>query len=411
MPELAATFRKPFAEQVAAWRLRLGELRPTYGSADPAYAGHDRAFMVAGAVKADLLADLAAAVDRAVVDGTGFEAFKQDFRSIVERRGWHGWAGEGSVRGEEWRMRTIYRTNMQTSYMAGRHAQLVDGEYRWWVYRHSGAAHPRLNHLSWDGVALPPDHPFWGTHYPPNGWGCGCLVEGARTEAGIRRAGGDPGKKLPEGWQSADPRTGTPVGVGKGWAHAPGDDQAQVVLAMRDKLPVLPAPIGAAFAASWPEAARRRLARAFADFVQRAALAPPTKQYFEIAALKPSWLEGLAAQGVLPKNASISIRDTDIHHMLRTAKTNQMTLEDISALPELLEHADVGYLDLQDRLPTLMVYLIERQLKLILKIDFTERRRGATIVTNLVRSGHPARSTAVTADLGRGFPVIFGKAP
>ena len=185
-------------------------------------------------VKADLLTDLAAAVDRAVVDGTGFEAFKRDFRALVEKNGWHGWTGEGSRRGEEWRMRTIYKTNMQTTYMAGRHAQLVDGNYKYWVYRHSGALHPRLNHLAFDGVALPPDHPFWATHFPPNGWGCGCTVYGARTERGIRRVGGDPSKVLPEDWDAIDPRTGAQQGIGKGW-NTPVDLKADLILSLAQK--------------------------------------------------------------------------------------------------------------------------------------------------------------------------------
>lgn len=235
MTNLNATFRKPFNAQVAAYRLRLRELRPTFGAADPRYSQHDRGFMVAGAVKADLLADLAAAVDKAVVDGTGFEAFKKDFRSIVEKRGWHGWTGEGTKRGEEWRMRTIYRTNMRTSYMAGRHAQLVDGNYKFWIYIHSGAAHPRLNHLAFHGIALPPDHPFWRKHFPPNGWGCGCTVEGADSLEGIRRMGGDPDKKLPDDWEALDPRTGLPTGIGKGWGYSPNNDRSQLIAVMAQK--------------------------------------------------------------------------------------------------------------------------------------------------------------------------------
>jgi len=235
MPDLVSTFRKPFNAQVAAYRLRLRELRPTFGAADPAYNQHDRAFMVAGAVKADLLADLATAVDKAVIDGTGFDAFKRDFKSIVEKRGWHGWTGEGTKRGEEWRMRTIYRTNMRTSYMAGRHAQLVDGSYKYWIYIHSGAAHPRLNHLAWDGVALPPDHPFWAAHFPPNDWGCGCTVEGARSEAGIGRMGGDPNARLPDNWASIDPRTGLQPGIGKGWGYSPDKDRSELIAVMAQK--------------------------------------------------------------------------------------------------------------------------------------------------------------------------------
>ena len=94
--------------------------------------------MVAGATKADLLADLAAAVDRAIVEGTGLEVFKRDFRGIVEKHGWHGWTGEGTAKGEAWRMRTIYRTNMRHVLYGGsacaaktRQLQILDIPARW----------------------------------------------------------------------------------------------------------------------------------------------------------------------------------------------------------------------------------------------------------------------------------------
>lgn len=240
IPTVSATFRKPFPEQVAAFRLRLAELRPTFGAADPRYQGHGRAFMVAGAVKADLLADLASAVDKAVSQGTTYDTFRKDFRELVTRNGWHGWTGEGDAQGEEWRMRTIYRTNMRTSYMSGRHAQLVKGNFKFWIYRHSGAAHPRLNHLSWDGIALPPDHPFWFKHFPPNGWGCGCDVYGTNSAAGVRRLGGDPDKVLPDNWDSIDPRTGLPPGIGKGWGEPMDNDLASNINALAPKLETLP---------------------------------------------------------------------------------------------------------------------------------------------------------------------------
>lgn len=248
-----ATFRRPFAEQVAAFRLRLGNLVPTTRWDDIRQAQHDRAFMVAGATKADLLADLGTAVDRAITEGRGFEAFKADFRDLVERHGWHGWTGEGTKAGENWRMRTIYRTNMRVSYMAGRHAQLREGNFRYWVYRHGGSLEPRLHHLSWDGVILRSDHPFWATHYPPNGWGCSCRVFGARTMAGAERRGGIPGKALSPGWDKIDGKTGALPGVGKGWDYAPGASVAETVLALRDKFVHLPTPISSDMIRLWLE--------------------------------------------------------------------------------------------------------------------------------------------------------------
>ena len=90
MTDLTGTFRKPFAEQVAAFRLRMANLVPTTRWDDLVRGQHDRGFMVAGALKADLLADLAAAVDKAIAQGTTLEEFRRDFRAIVEKNGWHG---------------------------------------------------------------------------------------------------------------------------------------------------------------------------------------------------------------------------------------------------------------------------------------------------------------------------------
>ena len=169
-PEIAAILRRPFAEQLAFFRHKLGNLVPTATWRDLWQAAHDTGFMVAGAAKADLLADLAQAVDAAIAEGETIEEFRKRFGAIVEKHGWHGWTGEETKAGRAWRTRVIYTTNLRTSYAAGRYAQLK--EFPFWVYRHSGAENPRLQHLAWDGLTLPANHPFWKTHYPPNGWNC-----------------------------------------------------------------------------------------------------------------------------------------------------------------------------------------------------------------------------------------------
>lgn len=255
--------RRPFPEQIAFFRRKLGNRVPTKRWDDLTGAAHDSAFVVAGAIEADLLTDLAAAVDKAIAEGRGIEEFRRDFRAIVGRHGWTGWAGEGSVAGEAWRVKTILRTNAYASYSAGRYAQLIEGDFPFWVYRHGDSREPRLEHLSWDGVVLPPSHTFWQTHYPPSDWGCSCYALGARSASGAKRLGGDPAKRLPGNWQRIDPTTGEQIGIGKGWGYAPGASVAQAVRAAAGKIGSWDYQVAKAFMNSLPQADQDALSRAY----------------------------------------------------------------------------------------------------------------------------------------------------
>jgi hypothetical protein len=238
LSSLSGSLDLPFAEQIEFFRHKLD--LPTRRWNDLWKAQHDRYFVVAGAEKADLLADLHATVRKAIDTGTTLETFRKDFRGIVEERGWHGWTGEGTKAGEAWRTRVIYETNLRTSYAAGRHAQLTDPELLarrpYWKYIHAdGVLHPREQHLAWNGLVLHHTHPFWKTHYPPNGWGCGCTVVAVRApQAGDKT-------EPPPGWDQVDAKTGEPPGVDKGWGYAPGasisDELRSIVETKAAKLP------------------------------------------------------------------------------------------------------------------------------------------------------------------------------
>lgn len=210
-------FNNPFNDQLEFFRQKLN--LPTDKWDDIMREAHDRAFVVAGAADADLLQDLRDAIEKAISQGKGIEEFRKDFKAIVRQRGWTGWAGEGSKGGEAWRTRVIYQTNMTTSYAAGRWKQLTDPEYLKlrpnWKYRHNDSVqHPRPEHLLWDGVVLPANHPAWLTHFAPNGWGCQCWIEAARNGEAIT----DP----PIGWNKINPATGAPFGIDRGFDYAPG---------------------------------------------------------------------------------------------------------------------------------------------------------------------------------------------
>lgn len=249
---LKAGFGTPFAEQLEFFRQKLN--LPSARWDDIWQEAHDRAFIVAGAMKADLLNDLRQAVDKAIAQGRGLEDFRRDFRKIVKAHGWTGWTGEGSKGGEAWRTRVIWETNMTTSYAAGRWQQLTDPEFLkrrpYWRYVHADyVANPRVQHLAWDGLTLPHDHPFWRTHFPPNGWGCQCRITpvNAREYEKSRAAGK---AEAPEGWEEA-------TGIDKGFAYAPGESLASVRKAVLDKAKSMPEPLGDALKAALDETEKK----------------------------------------------------------------------------------------------------------------------------------------------------------
>lgn len=401
-------FRRPFVEQIDVFRQRLGELRSTAAWDDVAPGFHDHGFMVAGATRAELLADLARAVDRAIAEGRTLDQFRRDFRSIVERHGWHGWTGEGTAKGEAWRTRTIYRTNLATTYAAGRRAQLVAGGFRFWVYKHGGSLHPRLHHLSWDGVALAPDHPFWGTHSPPNGWGCSCYVVGAHSAAGVRRMGGDPDKALPEDWLRHDLRKGAPVGIDKGWAYAPGATLDGTVTALAERLPTLPASLGAGLFARWPASAREELAGQFSRFLDTTLAALPRGERMIVGALKPGWVSEIARAGVPLQSSEIAIRDRDILHMLRDSKVEPLEVEWLRTLPCHLDRPDAVVLDSSQKAPAvLLVYRDATGIaRLVLRLNFADRKAGD--IVNLLRTGRYIGADGLMAMTGPTFTIIAG---
>lgn len=170
------TFQLPFQEQIdfLKQKVRL----PTLTHRDISSRGHDRAFVVAGAMKADLLNDLHNAVNKAVAEGQSFKQFQDGFDDIL---GKHGWLNGTDKEYKAWRAKVIYQTNMRTSHAAGRYKQMTDPEVLkrrpYWRYRHNTVENPRIQHQRWDGLVLPADSQFWKINFPPNGYGCKCTVE------------------------------------------------------------------------------------------------------------------------------------------------------------------------------------------------------------------------------------------
>lgn len=192
-------------------------------------AANARAFMVAGAATDALVEDFRQAIDKAIADGTTLNQFRKDFDQIVALHGWTGWKGEENKAMRAWRTQIIYDTNLRTAYAAGRYAAMTQPEtlevFPYWQYHHSGSMHPRHEHLSWDGLVLRADDPFWSSNYPPNGWHCGCYVTPV-SHGGLERQGKTKPDPSPEllsvSHDVGDKQVMVPKGVDPGFEYNPG---------------------------------------------------------------------------------------------------------------------------------------------------------------------------------------------
>lgn len=222
--EAIAIFRKKGWEIAFDWR-------------DVWQAEHARAFTVAKAMTRDLLEDIRGALDQALQEGTTLEQFKKDLRPKLAAKGWWGrkymtdpQTGESKVvqLGSPARLRTIYQTNLRTSYMAGKWQRIERTKKAFPLLRYVSVmdGRERPEHHDWHDTILPIDDPWWDTHFPPCGWNCRCDTQALNQRMLDRK-----------GWKIQEPpkfperdyinrRTGeitrTERGIDPGWSYNVG---------------------------------------------------------------------------------------------------------------------------------------------------------------------------------------------
>jgi SPP1 gp7 family putative phage head morphogenesis protein len=156
---------------------------------------HTKAFTVAKATTLDILQDIRKEVQNAIDNGITLQEFKKNLEPTLRKKGWWGKAIDGETGktvqlGSPRRLKTIYETNLRTSYMTGKYKSLTDQKkFRpYWMYDAVDDSKTRPAHAALDGKVYSADDPVWNTIYPPNGWGCRCSVR-ALSEAKLKALG------------------------------------------------------------------------------------------------------------------------------------------------------------------------------------------------------------------------------
>ncbi len=276
-------------------------------------------------------------MDRALAEGKSFGSFQKELEPLLRKKGWWGRRTvtdplTGETRtvqlGSPRRLRIIYDTNIRMAIAAGRWRQIERLAVRRPYLRYVSLLDSRIRpeHARWHGTVLAWDHPFWQTHYPPNGWRCRCSVQ-SLSAADLDRYGYQVGEP-PEGWQETRPwtnrRTGAtvqvPRGIDPGFGHNVGlvDPVRDARALLRERLAAAP-PALANAADEDPAAWIARVRELRQQLVAATALAPDEAGFAD--RLRGLVVQGLTtARGAGTKEAGARpARDEPIHRAAAAA--------------------------------------------------------------------------------------------
>ncbi|RTL99772.1 hypothetical protein EJV44_04635 [Ancylobacter aquaticus] len=231
------------------------QLRPRFSYLDVWAEEHAFAHTVAGVTEARVLKEFQEAGALATARGMTFEQFRSEMRDRLTPRGWWGPRVVADPTGKDpdkvvdfsipRRLEITFWSNMRSARAAGQwaRAQRTKRMLPYFLYVETTARDPREEHLEWVGVILPVDHPWWRTHFPPNGWGCLCRARQITEFEARRLLGRPPGeggvfyrKTAPEivTKRHVNRRTGEvsdiPVGIDPGWHTNPGLARAETLM-------------------------------------------------------------------------------------------------------------------------------------------------------------------------------------
>ena len=148
---------------------------------------HVSAFTIAKTAEMDVAHDIYQAVLKAAETGQTLRDFKRELAPVLQQKGWWGKqtvpnpdTGETQTvtLGTPYRLKTIYLTNLQSAYMAGRYAEMTaaTATHPYWQYVTVNDGKVREAHRKLHGQVFAADDPVWDTLYPPLDYRCRCRV-------------------------------------------------------------------------------------------------------------------------------------------------------------------------------------------------------------------------------------------
>lgn len=195
---------------------------------------HAKAFTAAGVMKVEVLADLRNGLGDALKNGETREDFIRKLTPTLQRKGWWGINAQTNTETGEMagkgltprRLQTIFDTNMQSAYMAGRYKAFMGNvaDRPYWMYVAIMDKRTRPAHAALNGRTFRYDDPVWDAIWPPNGFRCRCSVRALDNED-LKSRGIDLSSsagKLSEVQVATSRQPGAPTATVTRFEYAPG---------------------------------------------------------------------------------------------------------------------------------------------------------------------------------------------
>ncbi|MDP0343930.1 phage minor head protein [Glaesserella parasuis] len=412
----------PFSEQIEYFRKKVNIPTATY--LDIYGEAHDYAFVVAGAHTQEIIGDFRRAIDDVIERGGTLEEFRKVFDTIADK---HSWEYNG---GRNWRSRIIYDTNLYASYNHGRYMQqreLAD-VMPYWEYEHNDSAHPRPQHVAWDGLVLRADDPWWDYHYPTRAYGCHCTVR-ALDDVDLKYQNKTV-QQAPEieweekviGQRSGSPRiVRVPKGVDPSFEHpkrlVPVHKVDEILMQKLVEAPPQFASSAVSNVLNYAPALAllNRSMKEMVDTVVADKMARGQMKY--VGVIPRDVVKKLETMELAPQTAVIAVRDDDILHALRDVKQGKginLPLEFWQQLPEKLRSPTAILFEQSQKQPTLLFIYKTEQGKVAVKMDYEVKVKNQVtqqkerVKLNMVRTASRIEETKEWGNLKHSYELLWG---
>ncbi len=191
---------------------------------------HNNAFTVAGITNKRVLADIRKSLVKALAEGQPYGEWAKGVHKHFVKLGW-----DSDTNVAPRRVRTVFETNMRVAQAVGQwdRIQKTKSALPYLKYMLGPSERHREQHVKFAGTCLPVGHPWWDTHFPPNGYGCQCWVL-QLTKGQAKQQGITDDANLDDTMETYIDPDGVahdvPIGIQPGWDYNPGKTRMEHLL-------------------------------------------------------------------------------------------------------------------------------------------------------------------------------------